>query len=382
MRPDEGGTLMYTLTDLRYQSIRRTPEELLAHLKGFSLDLKLTVGIWYFAPGGGRFHDRYVPELTIPQRLELAAEMARFGVKGIEAHYPSEVNEENLHLYKKLEKEAGVRLAGLGPDSFRGREFEFGTLSNPDRRRREQAQKTLIGALKLVKEAGATHMGLWPGNDGFLYPLGTRYYEMWDWYEGALAECLDEVPGVRIGLETKPYEPIANNIYRTTGDGLLMARDVEARLKNPINRKLLAEGHCLVGFQPEIGHILMGYEILPYAYMRIAREGRLQHIHLNSQPLGNFDQDLNVGVVSWQDTEALLYALKGIGYTGYLGIDINPEKMPVLDAIRINSRAVQIMNERIDGLPHEKLLDCFFNPEKNRGGIETILAESYVPRKR
>lgn len=36
---------------------------------------------------------------------------------------------------------------------------------------------------------------------------------------GALAECLDEVPGVRIGLETKPYEPIPNNIYRTTGDG-------------------------------------------------------------------------------------------------------------------------------------------------------------------
>jgi hypothetical protein len=37
---------MDTLTDLRYQSIRRSPEELLAHLKGFSLDLKLTVGIW------------------------------------------------------------------------------------------------------------------------------------------------------------------------------------------------------------------------------------------------------------------------------------------------------------------------------------------------
>ena len=37
---------MDTLTDLRYQSIRRSPEELLAHLKGFSLDLKLAVGIW------------------------------------------------------------------------------------------------------------------------------------------------------------------------------------------------------------------------------------------------------------------------------------------------------------------------------------------------
>jgi xylose isomerase len=372
---------MYTLSDLRYQSIRRTPEQLLAQLKGFSLDLKLSVGIWFFAPGGGRFHERYVPDLTIPQRLELAAEMARYGVTGIEAHYPSEVNEENLHLYKKLEKEAGVRLVGLGPDSFRYADGEFGTLSNPDKKKREAAQKTIIGALKLVKESGATHMGLWPGNDGFLYPMGTVFYDMWDWFEGALAECLDEVPGVRIGLESKPYEPVPNNIYRTTGDGLVMAHDVERRLTNPVNTKILADGHCIVGFQPEVGHILMGYEILPYAYMRIAREGRLSHIHLNSQPLGNYDQDLNVGVVSWQDTEALLYALKAIGYKEHLGIDINPEHMPVLEAIKVNARVLQIMNERVDAMPHEKLLECFYHPDKHRGGIEMLLAESYAKKK-
>ena len=371
---------MYSLVDLRYQAKRRTPEELLAQLKSFSLDLKLTVGIWFFAPGGGRFHERYVPEKSVPERIEMAAEMARYGVKGIEAHYPSEVNPENLHLYKKLEKESGIRLVQIGPDGFSRKQFEFGTLSNPDRKKRDQAQKAFIEALKLVKESGAQHMGIWPGNDGFLYPLGTVFYDMWDWYEGTLAECLDEVPGVRVGLETKPYEPIQNNIYRTTGDGLLMARDVEARLRNPVNRKLLDEGHCIVGFQPEIGHVLMGYEILPYAYLRIAREARLGHIHVNSQPLGNFDQDLNVGVVSWQDTESLLYALKAIGYKEYFGIDINPEKMPVLEAVKINARALRIMSERIDSLPHDKLLDCFYNPEANRGGIEMLLAESYARR--
>jgi xylose isomerase len=130
---------MYTLADLRYQAQRRTQDELLAHLKSFSLDIKLTVGIWYFAPGGGRFHDRYVPDLSVPQRLELSAEMARYGVKGIEAHYPSEVNEENLHLYKKLEQESGIKLVGLGPDSFRGKDGEFGTLSNPNKQKRERA---------------------------------------------------------------------------------------------------------------------------------------------------------------------------------------------------------------------------------------------------
>ncbi len=371
---------MYSLADLRYQSRHRTPEELLAHMKSFSLDMKLTVGIWYFAPGGNRFHDRYVPDMSIADRIELAAEMARYGVKGIEAHYPSEVNEENLHLYKKLEKEAGIRLVGLGPNSFSRPEFEFGTLSNPDKKKRDQAQKTVIGALKMVKEAGAAHMGLWPGNDGFLYPLGTVFYDMWDWYEGALAECLDEVPGVRIGLETKPYEPVPNNIYRTTGDGLVMASDIEKRLKNPINRKLLDEGHCIVGFQPEVGHILMGYEILPYAYTRISRQARLSHIHLNGQPLGNYDQDLNVGVVSWQETEALLYSLKAIGYKEYFGLDINPEHMPVMEAIKVNARVLEVMNARIDTLPHDKLLECFHNPEKNRGGIEMILAESYAKR--
>ena len=373
---------MYTLTDLRYQSKRRTPAELLRQLQSFSLDLKLAVGIWYFSPGGGRFHDRYVPDLSIPDRLQLAAEMAKLGIRGIEAHYPSEVNPGNLHLYQKLEKEAGVKLVGIGPDSFRSPDCEFGTLSNPDKRNREKAQQTVIEALKLVKEAGATHMGLWPGIDGFLYPLGTVYYDMWDWFEGALAECLDEVPGVRIGLETKPYEPAPNNIYRNTADGLVMAHDVEARLKNPVNRKLLAEGHCLVGFQPEIGHVMMGFEILPYSYMRITREARLQHVHVNSQPLGNYDQDLNVGVVNWQDSEALLYALKMVGYSGFFGIDINPERMPVMEAIKVNARALQVMNERIDGLPHEKILDCFYHPDRNRGSLELILAESFLPRKR
>jgi xylose isomerase len=372
---------MYQLPDIRYQATRRTPEELVTHLNTFSLDLKMAVGIWYFAPGGGRFHDRYVPDMTIPERIDYAYQMAPYGIKGIEAHYPTEVNEENLHLYKKLEKDTGIKLIGLGPNIFWEKLFEFGTLSNPDKKKREAAQKTLIGALKMVQESGAGVMGLWPGIDGFLYSLGTVFYDMWDWYEGCLAECMDEVPGIRIALETKPYEPAPNNIYRTTGDGLVMAKDVEARLKNPINRKLLDEGHKLVGFQPEVGHIMMGYENLPYAYLRVAREGRLAHTHFNSQPLGNYDQDLNVGVVSWQDTEALLYGLKMIGYKEYFTFDINPERMPALKAIEINARALQIMNERIDALPHERLLECFYHPEENRGGIESILNESFAVRR-
>jgi len=64
------------LIDLRYQKMRRNQQELLTHLNQFKLDLKFSVGIWYFAPSGGRFHERYVENRTIEQRLELLKPMS------------------------------------------------------------------------------------------------------------------------------------------------------------------------------------------------------------------------------------------------------------------------------------------------------------------
>ena len=47
-----------SLPDLRPQARRRTPEELVAHLKSFELDLKFSAGVWFFSPPASRFHDR------------------------------------------------------------------------------------------------------------------------------------------------------------------------------------------------------------------------------------------------------------------------------------------------------------------------------------
>ena len=362
--------------DLRYQKQRRSPEDLLKHLKTFELNLKMSVGIWYFTPGGGRFHEAYINPKSVEERLEMAADLAKYGINGIEAHYPSEVNEENVHLYKRLEKETGIKLVGLGPYFFRYRESEFGTLSNPYADIREKSRQEMIHALKLAKEADANAVGLWPGIDGYTISYGHHYYEMWDRFEETLASAMDEVPGVRVAIEPKPYEPIPNNIYRTTADGMILAHDVESRLQNPVNRQLLAEGHAMVGMQPEIGHIRMGFEDVPYVFSRICREGRLANTHWNSQPLGNYDQDMNVGAVEWDQAEAGLYALKMAGYTGCFSFDINPERIPLQKAVEINSSALRIMNDRINALPHEKILECYFDPKNHRGDLELILAES------
>ena len=132
----------------------------------------------------------------------------------------------------------------------------------------------------------------------------------------------------------------------------------------------------MVGMQPEIGHIRMGFEDVPYVFSRICREGRLANTHWNSQPLGNYDQDMNVGAVEWDQAEAGLYALKMAGYTGCFSFDINPERIPLQKAVEINSSALRIMNDRINALPHEKILECYFDPKNHRGDLELILAES------
>ena len=267
--------MAYELTDLRYQQGARDPDQMLQNLKR-DFEFKISVGIWYFTPGGGRFHDRFVAAASIEDRIGMAAEMAELGVTGIEAHYPDEVNESNAHLYKQLEAETGIRLVAVPFSHFFDKRFEFGSLSNPDSASRDRAIQIAIDGLHFIREYGADMAISWPGMDGYRYLHGKPFMHMWDLFEGAMAAAMDEVPGVRIAIEPKPYEPAANNIYRTTAEGILAAQRIEQKLENPENKRLLAEGHALVGLNPEVGHVKMGFEMLPAAYSLVALENRLK----------------------------------------------------------------------------------------------------------
>jgi xylose isomerase len=148
---------------------------------------------------------------------------------------------------------------------------------------------------------------------------------------------------------------------------------VEALLKHPENRRLIGEGHALCAMNPEIGHMLMAYEDVPYAFSLVLEYGRLAHSHWNSQPLGNYDQDLNVGVLSPESLEAALYVLKMHGYGGWFGLDINPERMPVDVALRNSMDAMRAANDRINSLDHESIIYATQHPDKARGWLEAYL---------
>jgi xylose isomerase len=367
------------LNDLRPQAVRREPEELARHLKSFRLDLRFSAGIWYFSPPDSRFHEKYGPDLDIRARLDIAAKLKGYGLTGLEAHYPNEINEQNAETWRSFCKDTGISLVTIVPLLFRDPDFRWGSLSSPRPEARRKAIELTKRALVLNRELETEFAVVWPGIDGYENPFGVDFPAMRDRFCRGLAEAMDAVPGVRIAFEPKPYEPRGHIIYGTTPEGMLLCHQVEELLTHDDNKQYLVAGHALVGLNPEVGHALMAYEDLPYAYSWPLSEGRLCHMHLNSQPLGNFDQDLNVGVVSPEQTEALLYVLKMHSYRCWFGIDINPERMPVETALRISMDALRAANERIESLDHEAVVAATNRPDAAPGWLEGYLVRMRAP---
>ena len=368
------------LRDLRQQATRRSPDELLNHLKSFELELKFSAGIWFFSPAGSRFHDKYNREIDIEHRLEIAAGLVDYGLGGLEAHYPNEINEDNVELWRSFCDATGIKLITVIPLLFWDEAFEWGSLSNPLPEMRRIAIDRAKATLRMNKRLDTEFAVVWPGIDGYENPFGVDFVGMRDRLVDGLVEALDAVPGVRIAFEPKPYEPRGHILFGTTVEGVMLCNLVESKLSASENRKLLAAGHKIACMNPEIGHVLMGYEDLAYAYSWPLSEGRLAHCHCNSQPLGNYDQDLNVGVVAPEQLEALLYTLKMYGYGGWFGIDINPERMPVDTALKISMDAIRAANDRVNAINHESVLYCQQHPDKSRGWLEAYLIRQRAPK--
>jgi len=227
------------LKDVRAQAKRRAPAALVKQLKTFKLDLKFSAGVWFFAPGGGRFHDRYVDPMTMEQILDVAAGLKKHGLVGLEAHYPNEVNEKTLPLFRALQKQVGIRLITVVPNLFYEKQFEFGALSSPIARVHRNAVRRAIEAFQINKALGTDFAIVWPGIDGYENSFGMDFVAARDRFCAGLAQAMDAVPGVRVAEEPKPYEPRGHILYGTTPEGLLMAMKTEGMLKSAGNKAIL-----------------------------------------------------------------------------------------------------------------------------------------------
>ncbi len=107
------------LVDLRSQATRRTPDQILAQLQIFELDLKFSAGIWYFSPAASRFHDKYGPDLTIEQRLSIAATLAGSRRLAIERTIPARSTSRTIGTWQTFcHQQTGIRVLSVIPQLF------------------------------------------------------------------------------------------------------------------------------------------------------------------------------------------------------------------------------------------------------------------------
>src|SRR5690606_7854308 len=148
-----------------------------------------------------------------------------------EAHYPNEINEENVETWKQFSADTGIRLITVIPLLFWDAQFEWGSLSNPLDGPRQAAIERTKRALELNKELDTDFAVVWPGIDGYENPFGVDFVQMRDRFAEGLAEAMDAVPGVRVAFEPKPYEPRGHILYGTTPEGILLGHKVESLLQ-------------------------------------------------------------------------------------------------------------------------------------------------------
>jgi xylose isomerase len=75
----------------------------------------------------------------------------------------------------------------------------------------------------------------------------------------------------------------------------------------------------------------------------------------------------------------MLYVMKMHGYGGHFGIDVNPERLPVVTALRNSMDALRAANARINELDHEAIIDAVNRPDRSRGWLEAYLIRARAP---
>lgn len=305
-------------------------------------ETKVSVGMWYMGATADRWvKGGYRPDRGIEERFKAAGKIP--GVKGLEMHYPTEINDQNWKSLKKLAGDLGLQFVLLTPHLWIRPELKYGLFSNPDGKLRREAVDFAKKVTDLGGELGVEFMCYWPSQDGYDYPFQIDYRKRWDDLAAGLAEWADYNPAQKIVVEYKAYDPRAHILLPSIGQCVAML--------NEINRPNL-------GVNIETGHASIIGETLAEAFSFALRYKRLFHTHWNDN-WKMFDDDLIPGTVNLWETVELLFWLDEWGYDGWFGLDIFPYREDSDAAVDQSVRNINACREMLKRIDRNELRKCF-----------------------
>jgi xylose isomerase len=236
----------------------------------------------------------------------------------------------------------GLSINGFAMRYYTNPAFKLGAFTNPDPAVRREAIDLTKSGIDAAREAGATLMTLWLGQDGFDYAFQADYSTLWQHEIEGLREVASHDPECQISLEYKPNEPRSFSLMPDCATTLLAIREL---------------GLPNMGVTLDFAHVLYADEQPAFAAALVARHSKLLGVHLNDG-YAKRDDGLMVGAVHPMQTIELLRQIRRDGYVGAIYFDTFPD-LTGLDPVReceVNIATVKRMLKVVDRLEKDNRL--------------------------
>ncbi|HTV12512.1 MAG TPA: TIM barrel protein [Acidimicrobiales bacterium] len=300
-------------------------------------EAQFSAGIWMF----GRFVDRfatdgYGPDVTMPEAIRVAATVE--GLVSLDLNYPFWAERTSLAEVRAALDSTGLRAQAITPEIY-SREFRLGAFTNPDAKVRRKALDLIARATDVGLGLGVDYMKIWPGQDGFDYPLQADPRRLWEMSVEGMQQVAGAHPELPFAIEYKPKEPRTHMFFSDAARTLLAIEDI---------------GLDNVGVLIDFGHSLYGGESPAAAVeLCLARE-RLIDVDLNDNFRG-WDDDLTVGSVHLVETLEFLLSLKRAGWDKPWKLDQFPFREDPAEAARASIRTLSALLRVADKMDGEEL---------------------------
>ncbi len=201
------------------------------------------------------------------------------------------------------------------PDLWTQAKWGKGSLASADPNIRKEAIAEVKKSMDWATGVGCKYVDVWPGQDGYDYPLQANFTDAWKWLRYGIEECAAHRLDVKVLVEYKLKEPRTHCYVNSAAKTIL-----------------LIDGLKNTGGLLDIGHSMGAGENIAEAAALLSNYRALDYMHLNDN-YRTWDDDMMVASVNIPETLELVYWLKKLNYSGWLTLDIFPyreEKVPVV----------------------------------------------------
>lgn len=294
--------------------------------------MKLAAILSTFGKRADRFlTSGYTADRTLEDQFDLASqvpELAGVELVGTWHLTPDSVEEVKQHL-----KRTGLHPVSVIPNLFGDVRFGRGAFTAHDAGTRREAVDETKLLTDLARDIGCDTVCIWPGQDGYDYPLQYDYAQAFEWLVDGLRECADHAPDIRFALEYKPKEPRNRSFVSTADRSLLL---------------LSAVDRANVGVTLDTGHALVAYENPGESVALLELHGRkLFHVHLNDN-YRLWDDDLIFGVVHPVEMLEFVYWLRRTAYDSWCSFDQYPYREDAARAIAESARWFRLFEAAVE----------------------------------